>query len=154
MQEHRAKIELPPWLQGRRPKVCVMLALALGCALLALGRGCGPAFSHPPAEDAFVSYYQAAYGLASGLQQIKSREEFDQQNQNGGIDRLAGQLVAFSEAVEQLSESERVAFALKHSDLLEQTKNACQELWRIHDRNPEILGNQWEIYWNSLPFPN
>lgn len=110
-----------------------------------------PALSLPPNEDAFVSYYQAVHGLAEGLSHFKTRGEFQQQAEK--IDPFLEQLDRSREEFLKLSAEDRDSLSQEHEELVERAKKACQQLEQRHAKQPKILDDDWDWYWDALQLP-
>ena len=117
----------------------------------------------PPEQDAFLSYWQCAEGLANGLLQIQSHDEFFEvheiigaTNPDAGnsmkiiLDGLCEELENHKTAFGQLSADEIQRLTQQHADLVQNVKVASVELATRHSTTPEILGEDWLRYSKAL----
>ncbi len=133
--------------------------------LCGLGFTARQIYRSPPVgrDDAFLSYWQCADGLTTALAQVKSNDEFvtshpkigdpdpeSGQSMKDVCDDLCVQLDAYRAAFENMPEEEVAESARRHSDLVKHVKEAIANLTKRHAEAPDILGEDWETYAQSL----
>jgi hypothetical protein len=125
-----------------------------------------------PEEDTFLSYWQCAEGLANGLLQVESAEQFHRPLPGIGkadlkdrkkpginkslketLDDLCDELEGYREDISQLPSDEVDRLMNKHAALVQRVKAAEEELSRRHADAPQILGADWDRYGDALPAP-
>jgi hypothetical protein len=107
-----------------------------------------PELSMPPEEDCYVSFLQSAYGVATGLKELKSHDQLLSSQQ--AIDQTVEELNGYRRDAEALPAETRQRLAGENAELIQRIATASRELQLKHDKHPEILGNRWEQYWSVL----
>lgn len=118
-------------------------------------------------QDAFLSYWQSAAGLATGLKKLDSREAFmgplslgppaPLKDQDGPgrtmkdmLDALCTQVEGYGGAVQALPPETIRRLNEKHHALVTETKKLIEESSNRHAESPEILGADWDRYRTAL----
>lgn len=156
MEGQSARIDAGPTAGFHLLSMGLMLALA-GAGTVS---GCS---ARPDAEDAFVSYWQCAEGLVSGLLRLKSPDEYlnDQPSVAGAASApvrpmrdvfrdLCSQLDAFEAEIEQLPDEEIDRLSYEHAALVQHVRDLRAQLRRADSPLPNIVGDDWARYAQAL----
>ena len=116
----------------------ILLTTGIGLALSCRGRD-NPRL--PPADDAFLSYLQAAQGLARVLRD--SPPEIAGENRLEKFAAALTELEKYQAAAEALAPEEIQRLAREEHQIVHQAKQAWDELDRLHEMNPNLFSADW-----------
>ena len=137
------------------------IAILMPLAVCAAGCSSSSIPALPPEDDAFLSYWQCAEGLANGLKDVQTRNQFiERQPAIPGrgeatslkeiFDNACAELEEYGERLQELPDEEIDRLREKHKELVQRVTDIRDELARRHEQSPAILGADWQRYQLAL----